>query len=427
MWKSPGTPIPIDKSQLVVGLYIWLDMKWDEHSFVSNRFMVRTDKDIAALSAHAAAGKLYYYPGKSAIQPLPKAPKPAAAVNLTALQAADQAALAQQLQAREKSKKEKLRQQRDTAARADRAWESAARTAREALIHLARSPKVAGEQLAQLSRETAASIVQGQEVLLHLLGDKKGQGPQFHALNTMTLGMLLGKQAGLSEVELTDLALAALAHDSGKSEIPAQILKTAQRKKHEEAFFRQHVRHSSLFAEKSGVFSQDALAVIADHHEAVDGSGWPSGKKDLSPATRILAIVDRYDELCSPGAIGCDPLMPSEALATMFRHQSRQFDTGFLHLLIKLLGVYPPGTVVQLSDGALALVIAPGAQSLRPKVLIYCPEMSKEEAPTFELADEPDLKIIESIRPSSLPADVLDWLNPQQRLSYFFSVAQTSV
>ena len=79
--------------------------------------------------------------------------------------------------------------------------------------------------------------------------------------------------------------------------------------------------------------------------------------------------------------------------------------------------------MVQLSDESLALVVSPGSHSLRPRVLIYSPELPKDEAPMLELAGEPDLKIVETIRPSTLPADVLQWLNPQQRLSYFFSVA----
>ena len=143
-----------------------------------------------------------------------------------------------------------------------------------------------------------------------------------------------------------------------------------------------------------------------------------------SVSARILALVDRYDTLCSPDVIGRDPMMPAEALATMFRNESARFDTGLLSMLIKLLGVYPPGTVVQLSDGSLALVIAPGPTSLKPAVLLYSPEMLKEDAPTIELSDQPDLKISEAIRPSTLPVDVFKWLNPQQRLSYFFSVEE---
>jgi HD-GYP domain-containing protein (c-di-GMP phosphodiesterase class II) len=234
--------------------------------------------------------------------------------------------------------------------------------------------------------------------------------------------LLVGKKAALSEVELADLALAALAHDAGKSQIPPQILKTWPRKKHEEDFYRQHVQFSVEFAAKSGAFSREALAIIAGHHEALDGSGWPQGKKEASTGARILALVDRYDRLCSPEAPGREHLMPAEALATMFRHQADKLDGNLLRMLIKLLGIYPPGTVVQLSDDSLALVISPGPHSLQPRVLIYSPELPKDEAPMLELSTDPDMKIVEAVRPSTLPPDVLQWLNPQQRLSYFFSV-----
>jgi hypothetical protein len=145
---------------------------------------------------------------------------------------------------------------------------------------------------------------------------------------------------------------------------------------------------------------------------------------DATPvvAARILAVVNRYDNLCTPEAIGVEPLMPAEALARMFRIEGAQHDPALLGALIKLLGVYPPGTVVQLNDTSLALVVAPGPESLRPQVLVYTPEIPKDEAPTIELHTEPDLKIIEAIKPATLPPDVLAWLNPQQRLSYFFSV-----
>jgi HD-GYP domain-containing protein (c-di-GMP phosphodiesterase class II) len=426
MWKKPGTAIPINASQLVPGLHVWLDLKWDEHAFLTNRFLIKTQKDIAIIQTYNTVGRLYYYPERSTARPAvrPSTPLADAAVEVAeVVQSAQKAALTQELLRVEKAKKDKFRLQKDAAVRADRAWEKAASATREGLLNMARSPKTAGEQLALLSRETAATIAQGQEILLHLLGDKKDQGPQFHALNTMTLCMLVGKKSGLSEVELADLALGALAHDAGKAQIPPQILKTWPRKKHEEDFYRQHVQYGLEFAAQSGAFTREALAVIADHHEAVDGSGWPQGKKGASVGARILALVDRYDRLCSPEAPGREPLLPSEALSTMFRKQAHAFDQTLLHTLIKLLGVYPPGTVVQLSDESLALVVSPGPHSLRPRVLIYSPELPKEEAHMLELAGEPELKIVEAIRPSTLPADVLQWLNPQQRLSYFFSVA----
>ena len=423
MWKKPGNPVAIDPSQLVIGLYIWLDISWVDHPFLTSRILVSTAKEIAMIRAHHVEGKLHYYPDMSKAEPLPRSAPAVQTADEASAAEREAAALMQEVRALEQAKKDKLRLQRDAINRADRNWEDAARATREALLGLARSPKTAGAQLSQLSRQTASAIAKGQEVLLHLLGDKKGQGPQFHALNVMTLSMLVGKHAGLNERELADLALGALAHDGGKAQIPPAILQSAARKKFEEDFYRQHVQFSVQFATESGAFTPEALAVIADHHECIDGSGWPRGKKETSRAARILALVNRYDRLCTPEAAGREALMPSEALATLFRSLAGKYDKALLSMLIKLLGVYPPGTVVQLSDGTLALVVSPGATSLQPKVLIYSPEVPREEAPTLDLADEPGLKVAEAIRPNTLPAEVLEWLNPQQRLSYFYTVA----
>lgn len=422
MWNKPGQPVPIDPSQVVTGLYVWLDVRWDEHPFLSNRLMVKTAKDVAVIQSLDVSGRLYCYPDKSTV-PIPAFVPPAPVTDGQAeAVAAQAAAIAAELKQIEAVKKEKRQRQKDAAARADRAWENAARNTKEALLTLGRSPKAAGELIAALSKETASSIANGQEILLHLLGDKKDQGPQFHALNVLTLCMLVGKKVGLTERELADLAMGALAHDAGKVQVPPQIIKNPHRKKHEEDFFRQHVLFSFQLASTSGAFTKEALAIIADHHEAVNGTGWPRGRRDSTRAARILAAVNRYDNLCTPEAVGVEPLMPAEALARMFKVEGAQFDTALLGALIKLLGIYPPGTVVQLNDSSLALVVAPGPESLRPQVLVYTPEISKDEAPTIELHTEPELKIIEAIRPSTLPPDVLAWLNPQQRLSYFFSV-----
>jgi len=424
MWNKPGQPVPIDPSQLVPGLYVWLDLRWDEHPFLTNRVLIKSAQDVALIQSLDTAGHLFYYPDKSTAKPAAVAVTQHPSDVQAAAAAAEKAALVLEVKRLEKIKKEKLQLQKDTATRMDRAWENAARATKEALLTLNRSPRAAGELLLALSTETAAAISRGQDVLLHLLGDKKDQGPQFHALNVLTLSMLLGKKAGLGEGELADLAMAALAHDAGKVQVPPQILKTCQRKKHEEDFFRQHVMFSAQLAAQSGVFNKESLTIIADHHEALDGSGWPRAKRDSPRSARILALVNRYDNLCTPEAQDATPLMPAEALARMFRLEGSKFDPALLSMLIKLLGVYPPGTVVQLNDGTLALVVAPGPDSLRPQVLVYSPELDKAEAPTIELHTEPDLKVIEAIRPSTLPTDVLAWLNPQQRLSYFYSVTQ---
>lgn len=419
MWKKLGTPVPLHPAQLVIGLYIELDVSWDDHPFFTNRFKISSNKQIETLNALRLEGKLYYHPDKSSVAPLKS-------VAHSALpQEAPEADLANEMAQQNREKHDRQRKLQDAAARADRAWEQAAKTTREAMLGMARSPKQAGKQLLELSQQTAKLIAQGNEVLLHLLGDKEGEGPQFHALNTMTLAMLLGKVAGLKEVQLSELALGVIAHDIGKAKVPLHILKAKTRAKHEEAFYREHGAYGVEMAKISGAFTPLAISIIADHHEFIDGSGWPNGKTNAAPAARIAALVDRYDELCSPESSERDALMPAEALARLYRVEAAKFDSGLLSLLIKLLGVYPPGTLVRLNDESLALVVSPGKDSLRPTVLIYCPEMDKREAPTIDLAQVADLKIEEALRPSSLPPDVLKWMNPRQRLSYFFSTEKS--
>ena len=258
-------------------------------------------------------------------------------------------------------------------------------------------------------------IASGGEVLLHLLGDKNEEGPQFHALNVMTLSMILGKAVKLTEVQLADLAMGAVAHDAGKARIPPHLLKAKARAKHEEDFYRAHVQYGVDMAKESGAFSDNAIAIIRDHHEMLDGSGWPAGTTAPSLLSRIVSLVNRYDRLCCPESPEKPSLMPAEALAILYAREAKKFAPNLLGLLIKLLGIYPPGTIVQLNDGSLGLVVSPGKESLRPKVLMYDQDMPKEEAPVIDLAEIDELKIEEALKPSSLPADVLAWLNPRQR------------
>lgn len=407
---------PIAPEQVVPGLFVWLDMKWMDHPFLTNRFLVKTAQDAATIRALGLVGHLYYDPHKSHAQPLPlrgeQPPDPAELARLAA--EAEELRLA-------KLRHEKIRNAKDAAARSERAWEQAASATREALTTLARSPRMAAKHLDELSRQTAAAVMQGPDALLKVLGDKEDKGPQFHALNVMTLCMLLGSRVGLTQRELTDLAMAALAHDAGKSEIPLPILRNGKRRKHEEDHYRLHVMHSVNLARESGAFTRKAVEMIAQHHEALDGSGWPDGVRELSQGAQILAMTNRYDRLCTPESPDVPPLMPSEALAHMLRQEGSRYDPQLLATFIQMLGVYPPGTVVRLSDKSIALVVRPGADLYHPVVLVYKPDSNDANAPLLHLSRTSGLSVVEALRPTSLKPEVLQWLNPQKRLACHFS------
>lgn len=424
MGRATDTPLAIEPAQAAVGLYVWLDDPWADHPFLTSRFMIRTQEDLSTVRASAPRGRLYYYPALSEAQAaLPRqADGPATPAQASAQDTGDNpAATEDALAVAREAKLERQRRQAQAAQRAKREWERAVGATRDALGGLSRSPRAAGQQLDQLAGQAARTVAHSGEILLHLLSERDGKGPQYHALNTMTLSLLLGRAAGLGETELRDLALAALAHDCGEADLPTQILMSSRRRKFEEDYFRRHVAMGVELARCSGVFSAGALEIMAGHHEAMDGAGWPAGIRNPVRGARILALVDRFDRLCTPQASDVLAMMPTEALGTMFRFEAGRYDKSLLGLLIRLLGVYPPGTIVQLSDGSLGLVVSPGPTSLQPTVVLYTPELSRDEAPMVDLAAEPHLKIREAVRPNGLAAHVLDWMSPQRRLSYYFS------
>jgi hypothetical protein len=111
---------------------------------------------------------------------------------------------------------------------------------------------------------------------------------------------------------------------------------------------------------------------------------------------------------------------PYEALAYMYANQRSKFDEPLLKSLIKSLGIYPPGSVVQLSTGVHAVVISvnPG-KPLRPFVMLHDPLAKRQEPLILDLREEPNTNISICLRPNQLPPDVLDYLNPRKRISYF--------
>lgn len=137
--------------------------------------------------------------------------------------------------------------------------------------------------------------------------------------------------------------------------------------------------------------------------------------------TRIVTIANVYDNLCNH----VDPaqsLTPHEALSSMYAHRRAQFDSAIMATMIKSLGVYPPGTIVRLSNEAIGLVMNVNVgKPLRPRVLVYDAEIPKEDAIILDLADESsDISVTGSIRPGLLPKVIFDYLNPRKRVNYYF-------
>ena len=127
--------------------------------------------------------------------------------------------------------------------------------------------------------------------------------------------------------------------------------------------------------------------------------------------------------MCNP-AMGVTALTPHEALSVIFAQLKARFDSVVLGAFIRMMGVYPPGSIVQLVNDRYAIVASVNSsRPLRPKVIVHDPRVPKEEAPILDLETVPELGIRRSLKPAQLPRDALDYLSPRQRICYFFERA----
>ena len=105
----------------------------------------------------------------------------------------------------------------------------------------------------------------------------------------------------------------------------------------------------------------------------------------------------------------------------MYAKRRDKFDAKVLQLMVRCLGVYPPGTLVQLSNESLAVVTAVNPKKpLRPCILVYDPQVPKDEAIVLDLEKEAEINITKSIRPALLSPKAAAYLNPRKRVTYFF-------
>jgi hypothetical protein len=142
--------------------------------------------------------------------------------------------------------------------------------------------------------------------------------------------------------------------------------------------------------------------------------------------SRIVAIANYYDELCNPVVLA-NAMTPHEALSFMFAKQRAKFDPKLLQVFIRCLGVYPPGTIVQLSNGVIGMVATINtSRPMKPILVMYDSDVPKEEAMMLDMDGETEVNIAKAIRPAQVPREVYSYLSPRKRVSYYFDAASGS-
>lgn len=409
----------IDPDQLRVGIYVHLDLGWMDHPFTFNNFKIKSEKQLTEVK-RLGLKRYRYDPLRSDCEPLPKIAAAPGGPPFKPVEEDLQAAPAKT----HEFQTERLAQLHQAIHECEKKFVAASDTVRQATRDIRTQPRQAACDAEGLVNDMVESVLTESDVVLHAMnGDNLSEETYVHALNVSVLALMLAKSLNMTVEEARHLGMAAIFHDMGKTEIPDRILlKTDPMTKAEQSLVEQHTEIGARLSAEAGL-TERITAIILQHHECVDGSGYPQHLKlaQIDPLARLVAIVNTYDNLCNP-LNPANGMTPYEALSHMFATQRNKFDSGMLKLLIKCLGVYPPGSIVHLSSGEYGIVLSVNpSKPLRPFVMRHVPDVPREAPLILDLSETPGINITKCLRANQLPKDAYDYLSPRKRISYFIN------
>ncbi len=198
-----------------------------------------------------------------------------------------------------------------------------------------------------------------------------------HMVSSSIWAAALGRNLGLPIKDIQSVSLGALLFDIGKIKLPEKLLtKTEQYNEQEYAVAKQHVEFSVEVVKAVPGITDNIVNMVATHHERHDGSGYPKGLKgdDIPLFGRMAGIIDCYDAMISDRYYKL-AISPHEMILHLYDWSGKQFQTELVEQFIQVLGLYPVGTLVELTDGRVGVVVShKKASRLRPTIMLILDE-----------------------------------------------------
>ncbi len=379
-----------------------------------NNFKIKSEQQLNKIKA-LGLKKILFNPEKSDCDPLTKEP-----ITPPLEQPKEKHDLATEQKKQQQIKI--LQKRRASLNRSEKAYSKTVTAVRELMSKLKSQPSLAIREADSMVGNMVQNLMADQEATVHMINMKsKNESTYFHSINVSILALMLGKKLGMNEQQMRILGMGALFHDLGHEKIPDKILrKEMPLDKAEIAFYQRHSAYGVEIANKIGTLPKAVVTIIQQHHEMVDGSGFPNGLKgpEIDKLAQIISLINTYDNLCNQIPQESS-LSPYEAIAQMFTSKKEQFDPLILTTFITQMGVYPPGTAIKLSNGRIAVVISINMDDLlNPNVMTYDAAIPKEKAQII-CPKEEGISIVESIRKNRLPTKIRSYLDLGESVNFF--------
>jgi len=193
-----------------------------------------------------------------------------------------------------------------------------------------------------------------------------------HSLNVAALSIVMAKAAGMTQREMEDVGVCGMLHDVGKTGISTEVLSKAGPLTAEEMIeMQKHTKYGRDILLSTKSVMSGAADVAHSHHEREDGQGYPRrlSSESIPVFAKIVAIAEAYDTMTTKQTYRA-ACSPSEALQELYSLRGKQFDEDLVIKFIDAVGIFPPGSIVEMVNGEIGIVLANTSDKLRPRVII---------------------------------------------------------
>jgi HD-GYP domain-containing protein (c-di-GMP phosphodiesterase class II) len=282
-------------------------------------------------------------------------------------------------------------------AAAQRLYLEGARLYREALVAAVEKQPLPLYAIRRLLQRMVDLFEEDDAPLLGLTSVKHIEGYELtHAVNVTILSLAVAREAGLAKPHIERIGLAAFLHDIGQLDVPPGLAeREGALSGDERRQVRRHTLHGALRLLDAGSLEYTAAAALTalEHHLSMWGEGYPKLPAGWTPslAAQIIHVTDTYDALTSRPVYRQRAVRPDRVMAYLMDNAGLRFDPTLVRHLVALLGIYPPGTTVQLDNQDIGVVVRPNRDAVRwhrPQVCLAVDGAGKpiEKDPIVDLA-----------------------------------------
>ncbi|MEC7377167.1 MAG: HD domain-containing phosphohydrolase, partial [Pseudomonadota bacterium] len=244
--------------------------------------------------------------------------------------------------------------------------------------------------IATITSQMVSSVIRQPDALLWLSRTRAHDSYLYrHALNTAVWALVCGRHLGLNEGLLNHLGLGCLLSQVGKTSLPVEMLgREGQLSAEEYTTYRSYINRGVAMLQDSGL-SRAVLSVVQGHRERHNGSGFPEGiRGDRIPLlAKVAGIAEFFESLIAPRKHS-EPMTPAKAVTLLYEMRNIEFQEDLVENFIQAIGIYPTGSLVELTDGQRGIVVSHSPERrLWPRVMV----MTDAEARPLKTAKIVDL------------------------------------